>query len=120
MKLISLLLCFSLTGISPQNQEKKSLQYAIEQAFTTCIPTKSDQPLEEMVTALTSDFEQEDTISTRYWLSYAYYYQALFAGEINKNENWEYLVPEAIIKYSSNTIEIIPEGVTSEGLTVYF
>ena len=62
MKLISLLLCFSLTGISPQNQEKKSLQYAIEQAFTTCIPTKSDQPLEEMVTALTSDFEQEDTI----------------------------------------------------------
>lgn len=86
MKLISLLLCISLTGISPQNQEKKSLQYAIEQAFTTCITTKSDQPLEEMVTALTSAFEQEDTISTRYWLSYAYYYQALFAGEINKNE----------------------------------
>ena len=86
MKLIFLLLCISLIGISPQNQEKKSLQYLLEEAFTTCITTKSDQPLEEMVTILTSDLEQEDTISTRYWLSYAYYYQALFTGEINKNE----------------------------------
>ena len=86
MKLIFLLLCISLKVISPQNQEKKSLQYLLEEAFTTCITTKSDQPLEEMVTILTSDLEQEDTISTRYWLSYAYYYQALFTGEINKNE----------------------------------
>lgn len=112
MKLISLLLCISLTGISPQNQEKKTLQYAIEQAFRTCITTKSDQPLKELVTILTWDFEQEDIISTRYWLSYAYYYQALFAGEINKNEKRaEHLIDTA-------TSLLKPSNTDSESLAL--
>ena len=83
-----------------------------DRAGLIVLTTKSDQPLKELVTILTRDFEQEDIISTRYWLSYAYYYQALFAGEINKNEKRaEHLIDTA-------TSLLKPSNTDSESLAL--
>ena len=86
MKAIVLLLSFSIMSMQAQKQEKEGLQQKIEEAFIRCIENESEQPLEKIAETLTLAFDENDTVSTRYWLSYTRYHQALLAAEINQKK----------------------------------
>ena len=98
MKAIVLLLSFSIMSMQAQKQEKEGLQQKIEEAFIRCIENESEQPLEKIAETLTLAFDQNDIVSTRYWLSYARYHQALLAAEINqKKKQAESYIDAAIL-----------------------
>ena len=86
MKAIILLLSFSIMSMQAQKQQKEGLQEKIEKAFLYCIENESEDALEKIAETLTLTFDENDTVSTRYWLSYTRYHQALLAAEINQKK----------------------------------
>lgn len=86
MKIILIIFSSIFMSMSSIVLQKDGFQQKIEKAFVESIESNSNEPLEKAATTLAFAFEEKDTISTRYWLSYARYHQALLAGEINKDK----------------------------------